>query len=53
MGTESLKEFGKKLPKFIYREHDDDPAGRAVLWTILINVAILAGIYYLLFLKSV
>jgi len=48
--NENLEE--EKVPEIVKEEPNDEPAGRGVMWTIVIAVIVLALIYFIFFYRK-
>lgn len=49
METNDKEEYEGQIPEVVKNEPDDEPAGRGIIWAIVIAVVILAIIYFVFF----
>jgi len=49
METNDKEEYEGQIPEVAKNESDDKPAGRGIMWTIVIAVVVLAIIYFVFF----
>lgn len=49
METNDKEEYEGQIPEVVKNEPDDEPAGRGIIWAIVIAVILLAIIYFVFF----
>lgn len=49
MERKDEQEYENEIPEVVKNERDDEPAGRGIIWTIVIAVIVLIIIYFVFF----